>query len=136
MAGSEPRPPTALMKESSILETRMKGHHGAPDKTLLKEVVHRVVKAAHPEKIILFGSAARGEMGPHSDLDILVVKKGVKGRATTFAIYKALRGITTGIDVIVATPSDLRKHGDSPSLIFYPALREGKVVYDAQASPS
>lgn len=130
------RPPTALMNESGVLETRMKGHHGAPDKALLTEIVHRVVEAAHPERIILFGSAARGEMGPHSDLDILVVKKGVKGRATTFAIYKALRGITTGIDVIVVTPSDLRKHGDSPSLIFHPALREGKVVYDGQASPS
>jgi uncharacterized protein len=40
---------------------------------VLDEIVRRIVKAAKPEKIIMFGSAARGEMGPDSDLDILVV---------------------------------------------------------------
>jgi predicted nucleotidyltransferase len=124
------------MRPHVVLDTEMKGSHGVPSKALLKEVVQRIVGVAHPQKIILFGSAARGEMGPHSDLDLLVVKKGVRGRATTFAIYKALRGITTGIDVIVATPSDLSRHGNSPSLVYYPAMREGKVVYDAQAASS
>jgi predicted nucleotidyltransferase len=124
------------MRTLAILDTKMKGNHGGPSKALLKEVVQRIVRVAHPQKIILFGSAARREMGPHSDLDLLVVKKGVRGRATTFAIYKALRGITTGIDIVVATPSDLSRHGDSPSLVYYPALREGRVIYDAQAASS
>ncbi|MBI3302725.1 MAG: nucleotidyltransferase domain-containing protein [Deltaproteobacteria bacterium] len=44
-----------------------------PDSQLLKELVQRIVKAVHPIRIILFGSAARGEMGPNSDLDVLVV---------------------------------------------------------------
>ncbi len=44
-----------------------------PDTRLLEELVQRIVEAVHPLRIILFGSAARGEMGPNSDLDVLVV---------------------------------------------------------------
>jgi predicted nucleotidyltransferase len=40
----------------------------------LQEIVRRIVAAVRPEKIILFGSAAREEMGPDSDLDLLVIK--------------------------------------------------------------
>ena len=46
---------------------------------VLDEVVQRIVAVADPEKIILFGSAARGELGPDSDLDLLVVKSGCIG---------------------------------------------------------
>jgi len=42
----------------------------------LQEIIRRIVKVAQPEKIILFGSAARGEMGPNSDVDLLVIKRG------------------------------------------------------------
>ena len=47
-----------------------------PDKKILAEIVQRVVEAAQPDKIILFGSAARGEMGPNSDIDLMVIKSG------------------------------------------------------------
>ncbi len=43
---------------------------------VLDEIIRRVVKVARPVRIILFGSAARGEIGPNSDVDLLVVKKG------------------------------------------------------------
>jgi predicted nucleotidyltransferase len=43
---------------------------------ILKEIIKRVVDVAHPESIIMFGSAARGEMGPNSDVDLLVIKNG------------------------------------------------------------
>ena len=42
----------------------------------LQEIVRRIVETAQPERIILFGSAARGEMGSHSDVDLLVIKRG------------------------------------------------------------
>jgi len=45
---------------------------GRPDKKILAEIVERVVEAAQPDKIILFGSAARGELGPKSDIDLMV----------------------------------------------------------------
>ncbi len=50
---------------------------GTVDQAVLDEVIRRVVEVAQPEKIILFGSAARGRMRPHSDLDLLVVRAGV-----------------------------------------------------------
>jgi predicted nucleotidyltransferase len=43
-----------------------------PDEQKLQELVQRIVETVHPLRIILFGSAARGEMGPNSDLDVLV----------------------------------------------------------------
>jgi predicted nucleotidyltransferase len=51
-------------------------HRGKPDPAILADIVRRIVRAAKPEKIVLFGSAARGEMGPDSDYDVLVIKGG------------------------------------------------------------
>jgi len=103
---------------------------GRPDKHILADVVRRVVEAAHPDKIILFGSAARGEMGPNSDLDLLVIKGGKFNRwRLTTAIYRHLRGKAAPVDVVVATPEEVERYGDSPYLVIHPALKEGKVVY-------
>jgi predicted nucleotidyltransferase len=99
---------------------------------LLDEVVKRTVKAVQPLRIILFGSAARGAMGQDSDLDLLVVvPDGVHRRRSAQAVYKSLRGIGFAKDVIVVTESDIREYGDNPSLIIYPALRQGKELYHA-----
>lgn len=99
---------------------------------LLDEVVKRTVKAVQPLRIILFGSAARGTMGQDSDLDLLVVvPDGVHRRRTAQAVYKSLRGIGFAKDVVVVTESDIREYGDNPSLIIYPALRQGKELYHA-----
>lgn len=92
-----------------------------------------MVEAVHPDKIILFGSAARGVMGPRSDLDLLVIKQVRNRRRTAWAIDRGLRGMTVGVDLVVATPGDIRRYGDSPALVYYPALREGKVIYDGEA---
>jgi predicted nucleotidyltransferase len=106
--------------------------NGRPDPKILDEIVRRVVEAAQPERIILFGSAARGEMGPDSDIDLLVIKAGKFNhlRVTT-AIYRHLRGTDGAVDVVVVTPEEVQRYGDSPYLVIYPALREGKVVYGA-----
>jgi predicted nucleotidyltransferase len=99
---------------------------------LLDEVVKRTVKAVQPLRIILFGSASRGTMGQDSDLDLLVVvPDGVHRRRTAQTVYKSLRGIGFAKDVVVVTESDVREYGDNPSLIIYPALRQGKELYHA-----
>lgn len=100
-----------------------------PDK--LDEVIERIVDVAAPERIILFGSGARGEMGPHSDLDLLVVKSGVHRRKLAQQIYRNLMGIGQPVDIIVVTPDDVEQYGDSHPLIISPALREGREVYNA-----
>ncbi|MGB9777355.1 MAG: nucleotidyltransferase domain-containing protein [Anaerolineae bacterium] len=101
---------------------------------ILAEVIRRIVEAAHPEKIILFGSAARGEWGPESDLDLLVVKSGVHRRRLAHAIYRNLIGVGFPVDIIVVTPEDIERYGNAVGLIIEPALREGKVVYERQTA--
>ena len=59
------------------------------DRRKLSEIIRRIVKVAAPEKIILFGSAARGEMGPNSDADLLVVKGGKYNRSRLAEIGRA-----------------------------------------------
>jgi predicted nucleotidyltransferase len=99
---------------------------------LLNEVVRRIVEIAHPRRIILFGSAARGQMGPNSDLDILVVMPdGIHRRQTAQTLYRNLPAMGIGKDIIVVTESDVRDYGQNPSLVLCPALREGKEVYVA-----
>jgi predicted nucleotidyltransferase len=98
---------------------------------ILQEIVRRIVAAVQPEKIILFGSAAREEMGPDSDLDLLVIKSCRNRRETARRIRRRLIGIGVPKDIIVATPGDIERYKDTIGLIYRPALREGKVLYAA-----
>lgn len=99
---------------------------------VLEQLIRRIVEIAHPRRIILFGSAAKGQLGPNSDLDILVVMPdGVHRRQTAQTLYRHLPAIGMGKDIVVVTESDVRDYGENPSLVLYPALREGKEVYAA-----
>jgi predicted nucleotidyltransferase len=101
---------------------------------VLDELVRRIVDAVHPRRIILFGSAARGQMGPESDLDILVeMPDGTHRRRTTQELYRALFRLGMATDVVVVTQSDVRQFADEPSLVICPALREGRELYHAAA---
>ncbi len=102
--------------------------HGLSEQ-VLNEIVRRVVEVAHPEKIILFGSAARHEMNADSDVDLLVVKSGVHRRQLAAEIYMHLFDVKQSVDIVVVTPEDIERYGHSPALIIEPALREGHVVY-------
>ncbi len=103
-----------------------------PDQETLDDLVKRIVEAVHPRRIVLFGSAARGQMGPHSDLDVLVVMpEGIHRRRTAQNIYRTLMGLGWATDIIVVTEEDVRKFGGEPSLVICPALEEGKEIYRA-----
>jgi predicted nucleotidyltransferase len=98
----------------------------------LDDLIGKIVEAVHPRRIILFGSAAMGRMGEDSDLDLLViVPDGAHRRRTAQVIYRSLRGLGIAKDIVVATESDVQNHGGNPSLVLYPALREGKEIYRA-----
>lgn len=104
--------------------------NGSPKSSVLRDIVRRVVHAAIPEKIILFGSAARGEMGPNSDVDLLVVKRGkFNRRRLTAKIYAELYGAGAAVDVVIVTPDEVQRYRDAPCMAIFPALREGRVVY-------
>ena len=100
--------------------------------TTLEAVLERIVAVAKPDRVILFGSAARGTAGPQSDLDFLVIKRGITSRRRLAqSIYRALIGIRASVDVVVVTPEDVALLQDGVGTIVGPAMREGREVYAA-----
>ena len=100
------------------------------DPEVIEKLVRRIIEIAQPLRIILFGSAARGEMGPDSDIDVLVVMpEGVHRRRTAQLLYRQIRGLGVPFDILVATPDDLERHKDNIGLIYQSVLREGREVY-------
>ena len=102
------------------------------DSKVVDHLVRQIVEAVHPLRVVLFGSAARGEMRPDSDLDFLVVMPdGTHRRRTAQYLYRHVAGRGQPFDVIVATPADLERHKDTVGLIYRDILREGREVYAA-----
>jgi len=102
------------------------------DHPALAGLVKQIVDLAHPLRIILFGSAVRGTLGPDSDLDLLVVMpEGVHRRRTAQRLYQGVRNVGMQFDVVVATPGELERHRDNFGLVYRSILREGKEVYAA-----
>ena len=98
----------------------------------IEKLVRRIIELVQPLRIILFGSAARGEMGPDSDIDVLVVMpEGVHRRRTAQLLYRQIRGLGVPFGILVATPNDLERHKDNIGLIYQSILREGREVYAA-----
>ena len=98
---------------------------------ILEDIINRIVETVRPEKIILFGSAARGEMGPNSDVDLLIIRKGGHSRKLVGQIYRKLHGVGAAVDAVMVSPADVERYKDSHALIIKPALAEGRVVYEA-----
>ena len=98
-------------------------------------MVRRIVAQFDPEKIILFGSHARGSVEPDSDVDLLVVMNnaGKTKRNREIEIRLALRGLGVPKDVIVVTPQEFKKYRNLVGTIVRPASREGKILYDRAA---
>ena len=98
-----------------------------PDPAMLDELVRRTVEAVRPLRVILFGSAVRGTMGPDSDLDLLVIMPDAADcRAVAKQLDRRLRDLNQAKDIVVARESDLESQGANPYLVFHAALAEGK----------
>ncbi len=101
------------------------------DDNLMMEVVRRVVAAARPHKIILFGSRSRGDARPDSDIDLLVVSDDVRPRAQrSSALYGALSDLIIPMDILVYHPDEIEEWRDVPQAFVTTALREGQVLYE------
>ena len=99
--------------------------------SVIDRMTRRIVRRFHPEKVILFGSHARGTANPGSDVDLLVVMN-VSGsrRDTRLAVRKLLHDAPVPLDVVVTTPEDFAWRKDIVGTIEYPATHEGRSIYE------
>jgi predicted nucleotidyltransferase len=100
---------------------------------LFKEIVRRIVEVAHPDKVVLFGSMARGENNPSSDIDILVIARSEEPRHRRSAkIYGALSNLIFPMDIVVYSPKEVDEWSGVKQAFVTTALREGRVLYENQ----
>lgn len=104
-------------------------------KKLYQQELQKIInalKAYQPEKIILFGSVARGEFGPDSDLDFLIIKKGVDRlrRGERYSqVSKLLGSYEFPMDLLVYTPYEIKKRLYLGDPFIKKILTEGRVLY-------
>jgi predicted nucleotidyltransferase len=96
----------------------------------IEDLVRQIVENFHPQKIILFGSYARGNPRPESDVDLLVVMKSAGTGRQSLRIREAL-DINFGVDLIVHTPEQLRQRIEWGDSFLKDITREGKIVYES-----
>jgi uncharacterized protein len=103
----------------------------APEE-VIDEVRSRLVEKFHPQRIILFGSQAKGTADERSDLDLLVICP-IQGsrRALMVAMDRALRGLPIARDILVLTPEEFERDRQIPGTVARPAWREGRILYEA-----
>jgi predicted nucleotidyltransferase len=103
-----------------------------PSESKVAEALNRLVEAARPRKVFLFGSYVRNEAGPDSDLDILVVAPDevTDPRKESVRLRRVLRGIHMPVDIVVVPESVFNTHRNTPGLIYREVEQTGRLVYD------
>ena len=106
---------------------------------LLDKMIKVIVEVAAPEKVILFGSQARGTAGPHSDYDFLIVGSqpfghGHSRRQTAGKIWRSLRPFDVSVDLLLYNQEEVDYLSRSLNHVVSCALREGKVMYERSYS--
>lgn len=97
---------------------------------LIPEITRHIRSVSDPDQIILFGSYARGDYGPDSDIDLLVIKDQVESpNEETAKIYRALAHLTIPVDVVVVSKAYVKRYRNVIGTVLHPALSEGKVIY-------
>jgi len=87
----------------------------------------------HPERIILFGSQARGTSDRRSDIDLLVIGPVKKNRLKMMVeMSRALAWINSAFDILLLTSREFERDKEIPGTLARYAAREGKVLYDSQ----
>jgi len=102
------------------------------DEALIAEIVRRVLSAVSPDKVILFGSAASGDMTPTSDIDLLVVEPDAADpRRRSIEIDRMMSGLGYTFDIVVMSSEWFEVSKDVVGGMAYPAHKYGRVIYEA-----
>jgi predicted nucleotidyltransferase len=96
----------------------------------IQEMVRRIVERFDPDKVILIGSQARGDAGPDSDVDLVVVMDTDSRRRSAVEIRMALDDMVIPKDVVVMTPEEFERRRDIVGTLAYPAAREGRLLHE------
>ena len=98
---------------------------------LISIMIDRIVEQFQPNRIILFGSQARGDTNYSSDVDLMVVLNHIPNKhRTAVEILRSLRDVPISKDIIVITPKEMEYDGDVIGTLAYEALQEGKIMYE------
>ena len=101
------------------------------DNILMNKIVNRIVDTVHPEKIVLFGSHARGAQKQGSDIDLLVIAHSTEPRyRRSMPLYGALSDIMVSMDILVYSPEEIQEWSQVRQAFVTTAIREGKVLYE------
>lgn len=104
------------------------------DENVLREIVSRLVRAIDPDRIILFGSRARGEARPDSDVDLLIIKDSDQPACRRAAsAYRALAGLAVPTDIIWRTAAEVADWSAVRNYVTTRALSEGQVLYEKRS---
>ena len=103
----------------------------APVDPIVAWMVECLREEFDPERILLFGSRARGDAGEGSDVDLLVVMPdGTDRRETAIRMRGAVGELPVAKDIVVTTPEHIARRGHVIGTVLRPALREGRVLYE------
>ena len=97
----------------------------------VENIVTKIREALHPQRIILFGSWARGEHDAHSDVDLLIIQESDLPRLQRHAqVRRLFWGMKIPMDILVYTPEEFARFQSVPGSFTHTVAREGKVLYE------
>lgn len=101
---------------------------------LIQEIVATLVREAAPEAVILFGSHARHEERPDSDVDLLIIERQPFGpqhsrRKETARLYLALRNLPISKDLLLYSQDEFEQFKASPHHVIGQAAQQGRILY-------
>lgn len=100
---------------------------------VVRDIVRRIVETAQPEKVVLFGSRARGDAPPNSDFDILIIEHSNEPRhRRSIPLYVALADLPVEVEVFVYTPEEVEEWREVPQAFVTTAVREGTTIYETR----